>query len=244
MPRQPKIRWTTSQREKLTSAVTKWNRALSRERSRLRKSGISPEGIIPAGLRQKALRKTIQSAKELNRLVQQLQRNLKIGVRTVTTEGGVDIPAYQLAELEEKVNKINRIRQKRKKKFNPRSETGTLGRIEDYDFQRKKSARTVSASNWSKFVESVEKQSKNDYWQSRDEMYKQSYINTLREVYGDNPIALKLIDMLNKISAEKIVGAMYEYPVLQLDFIYVEDFELFNAQIQAIYDSWVEYLNE
>ena len=73
MPRQPKIRWNTNQKERLKKTVKRFNTKIERE---AKKSNIASE-YLPKKLSIKELKQSITTAKDLNLLEKSVQRAFK-----------------------------------------------------------------------------------------------------------------------------------------------------------------------
>ena len=76
----------------------------------------------------------------------------------------------------------------------------------------------IKKSDWKKFVESVEKQSKDSYASDRYERYKENFIRGLENAFGEK--GSELIEIAKQIDPETLTQMYYDNPILQIDFIY------------------------
>ncbi len=121
MPRQPKIRWNTNQKERLKKTVKRFNAKIARE---AKKSNIASE-YLPKKLNIKELRQSITTAKDLNLLEKSVQRAFKKDAfKLIKNEKGVTTTKYEKREVGIQVRRINLKRSYERKKANLTFEKG------------------------------------------------------------------------------------------------------------------------
>lgn len=213
------IKWTDSQQKKLATAVRRFNAKLTRERRKNPKSAY----YLPNKLNVRDLRKSITTRYELERLVRAVDRSFKPGAFTpITYETGVTTTKWELNELKLGVARINRNRAKLMAKIpEAPSKVGAMGSIERNMLRPKKfQPEKIKASDWEKFVESVERQQRASFNSERNQNYKDNYITAIQRelgAFGD-----ELVEMLLKTKAEVVADGYLHSPFLNIDFVYSE----------------------
>lgn len=217
MPRQYNIKWRKQDKQKVTNTVRQFNSKITR----LLKKNPALKPYLPDRINAKELTKNIQTRSDFNREINSLNRFLKKGAETpITTETGLRTTLWQRKEIGIKVATINRKRAVERKRANVSTFKGTMGSIQknnlepkQYDFNK------IKPSNWDKFVQTVEKQVKANYFSEKNELYKQNYMLAISNVFNKEDSA-RLLSIIQKIPAEKLVDLYYLDPVLQIDFVY------------------------
>lgn len=217
MSRHYNIKWRKQDKQKVTNTVKQFNSKITR----LLKKNPELKPYLPDRINAKELTKNIQTRSDFNREINSLNRFLKKGAETpITTETGLRTTLWQRKEIGIKVATINRKRAVERKRANVSTFKGTMGSIQknnlepkQYDFNK------IKPSNWDKFVQTVEKQVKANYFSEKNELYKQNYMLAISNVFNKEDSS-KLLSIIQKISAENLIDLYYSDPVLQIDFVY------------------------
>lgn len=231
------IRWRDSDRKALANAARKFNA----KRTRLLKQVPELEDFLPEKVNVQDMKKSVKTRRDLNNLLKSLDRFLVKGAeKPIVTKEGVKTTQYQKRELQIKVNAINARRRAELKKAAPSTEKGTMGTIRENNLLPKNAdINKVKKSDWAKYVESVEKQSKDSYSDERIESYKKNFIKGLENAFGEKGNNLKQLAM--QLSGDTLMEMYYNDPVLQIDFIY-DPLEM-QVKIEAMEEHLQEYLN-
>lgn len=216
MQKRYNIKWRDTDEKELAKAVRKFNA----KRTRLIKQVPELEEFLPPKQSTKDIKNAIKTRRDYNNALNSLERFMRKGAeKPIVTKEGVKTTAYEKKEIEIKVRAINQRRAAELKKAAPSTEKGTMGTVKNNNLKPKKyDIDKIKKSDWKKFVESVEKQSKDSYNVDKYERYKKNFIKGLENVFGEK--GRELIDIVEQINAEKLVQMYYDDPILQIDFIY------------------------
>lgn len=237
MPKRYNIKWRDSDRKALATAVRKFNA----KRTRLLKQVPELEDFLPKKASVKDIKDSIRTRRDFNNELKSLERFLVKGAeKPIVTKEGVKTTQYQKREIQIKVNAINARKRAELKKAAPSTEKGTMGTIRENNLLPKNAdINKVRKSDWAKYVESVEKQSKDSYSDERIERYKENYLKGLETAFGEKGNRIK--QLVSQLSGDVLMDMYYNDPVLQLDFIY-DPLEM-EVRIEAMEEHLQEYLN-
>lgn len=164
----------------------------------------------------------IKTRKEYNQAIKRMARFLKPGAEEKVQIGNSDksVTKFQLKEITINLQKINRMRKKELIELNPSTERGTMGIVREQNLKPKvmPNIKTVSTSNWEKFVESVEKQADKEYLETKRQRFYDNYKQSLRTAYGED--AKELEELLGKLDADELVMLYYQDPIFTASFQY------------------------
>lgn len=136
MPRTPRIRWTDAQVKRLDSAVRRYNAALSYAR----RSRPQDAEYLPSTMSAKNLRSTIQSNRELNRIVNSLNRGgTASAFQLVQNRRGEIMPKWQMREAQIAFSVQERRKSVERKRRGIETDagikTGNMGTIVEYNLK-------------------------------------------------------------------------------------------------------------
>lgn len=196
--------------------VRRFNDKIERE---IRKNP-SIGGILPDKLVLSEVKQAYTTKKDLRVLTNKVDRAFKRGAfKRVITKSGVDTTAYQLHELELGLQRINRARERVRKTVDQSPYKGTMGTIDANNLQPKKTnPNTVSARNWKKFVESIEKQAIPSYVDNGPDNYKAAYIKAAKRYLGGWQ-AHRVIEVVKQIPAYEFYTEGLNDPILFISYI-------------------------
>lgn len=216
MQKRYNIKWRDTDKKELAKAVRKFNA----KRTRLLKQVPELEEFLPPKASTKDIRKSVQTRRDLKNELNALERFMRKGAeKPIVTKEGIKTTAYEKKEIAIKVRAINQRRAAELKKAAPSTEKGTMGTIRENNLKPKKyDIDKIKKSDWKKFVESVEKQSKDSYASDRYDRYKENFIKGLENAFGEK--GSELIEIAKQIDAETLTQMYYDDPILQIDFIY------------------------
>lgn len=236
MQKRYNIKWRDTDKKELAKAVRKFNA----KRTRLLKQVPELEEFLPPKASTKDIRKSVQTRRDLKNELNSLERFMRKGAeKPIVTKEGIKTTAYEKKEIAIKVRAINQRRAAELKKAAPSTEKGTMGTIRENNLKPKKyDIDKIKKSDWKKFVESVEKQSKDSYASDRYDRYKENFIKGLENAFGEK--GSELIEIAKQINAETLTQMYYDDPILQIDFIY-DPLEM-QVKIDAMKEHLTDYL--
>lgn len=216
MQKRYNIKWRDTDEKELAKAVRKFNA----KRTRLLKQVPELEEFLPPKASTKEIRKSVQSRRDLKNELNSLERFMRKGAeKPIVTKEGIKTTVYEKKEISIKVRAINQRRASELKKAAPSTEKGTMGTVRENNLKPKQyDIDKIKKSDWKKFVESVEKQSKDSYASDRYDRYKENFIKGLENAFGEK--GSELIEIAKQIDAETLTQMYYDDPILQIDFIY------------------------
>lgn len=216
MQKRYNIKWRDTDEKELAKVVRKFNA----KRTRLLKQVPELEEFLPPKASTKEIRKSVQTRRDLKNELNALERFMRKGAeKPIVTKEGIKTTAYEKKEIAIKVRAINQRRAAELKKAAPSTEKGTMGTVIENNLKPKKyDIDKIKKSDWKKFVESVEKQSRDSYAADRYERYKDNFIKGLENAFGEK--GSELIEIAKQIDAETLTQMYYDDPILQIDFIY------------------------
>lgn len=237
MQKRYKIRWSSDDRKKLTTAVRKFNA----KRARLIKKDATYAEYLPEKASTVAIRKGIATRRDLINELNALNRFLRKGAEEkITTEKGVKTTKYEKKEVGIRVRRINRFRKKELESIEPSTSKGTMGTVRENNLRPKtyNIEKIRDNSTWENYIKMVERQSRESYYFERDELYKKNLLKAMRSEYG--AMGRKLIDLVKQIPASVLMEMYYSDSDLQIDFVYgQEEVEL---RIKRQYELMKKYL--
>lgn len=216
MQKRYNIKWRDTDEKELAKAVRKFNA----KRTRLLKQVPELEEFLPPKASTKEIRKSVQTRRDLKNELNSLERFMRKGAeKPIVTKEGIKTTVYEKKEISIKVRAINQRRASELKKAAPSTEKGTMGTVRENNLKPKQyDIDKIKKSDWKKFVESVEKQSKDSYASDRYDRYKENFIKGLENAFGEK--GSELIEIAKQIDAETLTQMYYDDPILQIDFIY------------------------
>lgn len=239
MQKRYKIRWSSDDRKKLTTAVRKFNA----KRARLIKKDATYAEYLPEKASTVAIRKGIATRRDLINELNALNRFLRAGAEEkIVTSKGVKTTKYEKKEVGIRVRRVNRFRKKELESITPSTERGTMGTIRENNLRPKKYdiEKIRDKSNWKNYIEMVERQSRESYYIERDELYKENLLKAMRSEYGAK--GRKLINLIKKIPANVLVDMYYYDSDLHIDFVY--GLEEVDRRVKRMEEKIEEYFNK
>lgn len=238
MPKRYNIKWHESDEKELAKAVRKFNA----KRTRLLKQVPELEDFLPDKLNVQDIKRETKTRSDFNKTLNSINRFMRKGAeKPIVTEQGVKTTQYEKNELQIKIRTINQRRAAERKRANVSTEKGTMGTIQANNLNPKKvDINKVKKSDWKKFVESVEKQSKDIYQKEKYDRYKENFIKGLQNAFGEK--ADRLVSMVEQIDPATLTQMYYDDPIIQIDFIY-DPIEM-QAKIEAMEEHLQGYLDQ
>jgi hypothetical protein len=223
MSKSSNIRWTDSQKQKLSKSVQKFNTKITKTLKQ------HPElsEFLPNKYNTKELKSEIKSAKDLNALVKRMERIFsENALQPIQTDTGIKTTKWEKHEVALSVKKINQERKHELIEAAPSTEKGTMGTIQRNNLLPKNfNFNKMSRADWKQFKASAFKQAMPSYKDAKAELYKENYLKAFMNVMSDvngklSKQAQSLYDKIKKLDGETIANALYSDPILDLQFIY------------------------
>lgn len=236
MQKRYNIKWRESDEKALAKAVRKFNA----KRTRLINQVPELEEFLPSKISTKEIRERVKTRRDLKNELNSIERFMRKGAeKPIITKEGIKTTVYEKKEISLKVRAINQRRAAELKKAAPSTEKGTMGTIRENNLKPKQyDIDKIKKSDWKKFVESVEKQSKDSYASDRYDRYKENFIKGLENAFGEK--GSELIEIAKQIDGETLTQMYYDDPILQIDFIY-DPLEM-QVKIDAMEEHLTAYL--
>lgn len=232
------IRWTKAQQTKLRKTVKRWNDKLTREAKK------NPELFEVEGLERKyvkELKNSITSAKELERLVKEVDRAFKPGAWEIRTNSyGVKITQHQLQTYKSLERIVNRKRAEERSKFpeHPEwygtQETIADEKIPDYNL----SFDTAKGKFWGRKIKSLRTISQENYFDKKAEDFKRRYLKSLKTALGG--YASELAEVIGQMDANFIYSHLFDDYNLGIRPVYQSEVPPFE-RAEAILDDWLKF---
>ena len=235
MQKRYNIKWRKSDENELANAVRKFNA----KRTRLLKKNPKMEEYLLPKISTKKIRDEIKTRRDFKNVLNSVERFMRKGTeKPIITKEGVKTTAYEKKEIEIKIRAINARRTAERKRANVSTEKGTMGTIRENNLQPKRAdINKIKKSDWEKFKESVEKQSRDSYFQDKYERYKENLLKGLENAFGEKGKIIQ--EIAKQIPAEQLTQMYYDDPILQIDFIY-DPLEM-DVKIEAMTEHLKEY---
>lgn len=236
MQKRYNIKWRESDEKALAKAVRKFNA----KRTRLINQVPELEEFLPSKISTKEIQERVKTRRDLKNELNSIERFMRKGAeKPIITKEGIKTTVYEKKEISLKVRAINQRRAAELKKAAPSTEKGTMGTIRENNLKPKQyDIDKIKKSDWKKFVESVEKQSKDSYASDRYDRYKENFIKGLENAFGEK--GSELIEIAKQIDGETLTQMYYDDPILQIDFIY-DPLEM-QVKIDAMEEHLTAYL--
>ena len=219
MAKTGKIRWTADDEKELRDAVRRYNRKIAKVAKRQPElAEYQPSRINVAQAIKKAKSGTRKGYKEMLKHIEQYNKPGAEAV--VTTEAGVTTTIYQVTENKRAAAAINAYKRAGLKKAeeNASPYKGTMGRARENDFRPIKDRTQDTAPNsfeaYSRSLEERLMRFKNNYY---EDLYKQNYLEAVRQQFGVNSRLYKLVQ---DMSADDLSDLWYKDAVTDISFVY------------------------
>lgn len=239
MQKRPKIRWKIGEKEFLKKEIRNFN---ERRRRAIKKN---PDLInyLPT-LSYKEILSGITTRSDLKRILREINYSRNKDAFKIVKVGETKTTKWQLKVAKQRLSTINRRRALERKKAGVSTSKGTMGTIEQNNLKPKPFSPAKTQREWKAFLESLNKQIKDSYYNEKDERYKQNYLIAFRSAYGSWGYANELERIIGNAPAYLIVQAMYWNPILNIKFIYDDVDEGGHSDTaELIIETWKLYLN-
>lgn len=232
------IRWTKAQQKLLRKTVKRYNDKLRREVKK------KPELFEVEGLERKyvkELKNSITSAKELERLVKEVDRAFKPGAWEIRTNSyGVKITKHQLQTYKNLERIVNRKRAEERAKFPEHPEWyGTQEAIADEKIPNYSlSFDTAKPKFWERKLKTLKTISRDDYFDKKAEDFKRRYLKGLKTAMGG--YAPELIELLRNVDANFMYNKMFDDYSLGIKLLYQDEVPQ-DLRAEILLDGWLRF---
>lgn len=229
------IRWKSGEQDLLKKEIRRFN---DRRRRAIKKNPLL-YGILPT-VSYRDVMKNITTRSDYERIMRELNWSRTKNAFNIVKVDNAQTTKWELRRTKARLRKINADREKERIRANVSPEKGTMGTILENTLLPKKMPQFRTQTDWEKFVKSVEKQQYDNYFRNKDEIYSENYLLAWNKIFVNYRIA-ELEKILNKLSYYDIVGAMYDNPMLSLNFVYGKDDIELHEKADAIIEAWKYY---
>ena len=235
-----KIKWSAKDTKKVANTVRQFNAKITRT---LKKH---PElaDYLPERISTKQIRSSSITRQDLNRQLNSFNRFLRKNAEMpVLTQAGTQTTQWQKREVSIGIATINRSRSMARKKYGISTEKGTMGTaMENNLFKKSNNFDTIPPERFESFIQNLNNQMMSNYTDIKKEAYKQNYLQGIRNVFGQDPKASALIELLSNEDEEVFTEMLYSgNPDFMIDFMYDEIDQ--ENKLDQLIDSWMEHLN-
>lgn len=241
MSKQYKIKWSKQDIEELNRVVKNYNSKITR----LNKKNPENKSILPEKISAGDLKKLIETRQDLKREINSLKRFSKRGAETIVdvpnTQYNVKITKWQLTEMNRRVGIINRKRKSRLEEIqNTELQAGgkslgyTQGQLgmQPAEINALKPMNafipTMTQRDVNMRWKSIQKQSKDEYFNLKDEQCRVNFINSIKENFNEKDVqdvidAIRNMDLKTFITTFRKTGSTFElnYPDKEKYFEFV-----------------------
>lgn len=213
------IRWKPGELDAAAKAIESHNR-------RIRAYNKRTGGDLPTIPKPKTMLKGLESRADLNRALKSLTKSAK-DFEMVTTRTGIEMPKWQKREIEKAVRRINLERARRNQIIKAAAgdiDPGNrvmMGKLAEAEHRKKRPLGKVRKSDFASYYESIRKQSDPEYWKKRDQIYINSYIESLSNNLGAET-ARRIKDIISNLNPFDVVVESVTNEYLDHDFTYSE----------------------
>lgn len=238
MPRRTGIIWKPGEKAELERVLKNFN---ARRRYAIKKNPDLVNYLPPMPV--KSTVKSIKTRKDLTNLKKEIELSKKKGAFEVTKVGVVKVTKFELSVQKRKLRQLNAKRAAARKKADVSTVKGTMGTIAQNNLNKKKLTKPKSRLEWEKFKSSMEKMLADNYDDEKSKQYRANYYAAFLENYGLSE-AVELMEILEKLTHQEIVQALYDNPKLNIEFLYDDREEWDLAYRDEIIEEWKEYLKK
>lgn len=179
------------------------------------------KAFLPEKLSVKEVNEKIKTRQDFNRELKSYQRFLKKGAeKPIMSDTGIKTTTWEKREIGYKVAQINRNRTREAKRADVSTTKGTMGSIVANNLKPKKyNLDKIKASDWEKYIQTVEYQVMSNYTANKIEQYKANYLQAIIRNLGTGKKAMELIELVEGLDASMMYYSFYDDPVVQIQFI-------------------------
>ena len=249
MSKRYKIRWTESDNRELKKAVKNFNAKLTR----LEKKNPEIKNALPERRTVKQMRELITTRNDLNRELNALKRFSHKGMEKIVvipgTDNNIKATKWEKEEITRRIGIINRKRKKRLDFINELELTDrgqplgytagqvTMGKTEKLSLEPMVAfTPKMSRTGFRKKSRNVFKESQEAYWNWRDALLKENYIQSLEENFNPKDIK-KIIKAIDRLSFEEFYK-IFRAEGGNFELNYPPNAEEYAAYLEGLYAIW------
>lgn len=252
MRKQYNIRWTDSDNQELSRVVKNFNAKISR----LAKANPKNKNVLPEKVSVRQMRELIKTRQDLNRELNALKRFSQRGAEKIVKVPGNDYnlktTKWQKEEMIRRIGVINRKRKQRLKEINELEvELEHKGKKLGYskkhlgmDTEEKNSLKPMNAfspkmtrNDLNYKFKHIINESQSSYWNARELLHKQNYIDSLLRNYPEQDIK----DIIKKIEEMdyKEFRKIYDSDPNMMEWSYFQTKEQQEQYLNKIRSVWM-----
>lgn len=259
MSKRYNIRWTDNDSNDLRKAVKNFNAKITRLEKKIQKTiDTSPDKNVREQARQlknalpdrvsvKAKRELITTRQDLKRELKSLQRFTEKGAEQLVeipdNQYNLKLTKWQKQDIINRTRVINRNRKimlEQVEKLPASSRGQQLGytvSMGDTDLKQfeplKPFTYTMDRTGLNKRHLSVIKESQSEYWDFRNRVLQDTYINQIELTFGDRPRAKAIIEKIKSLSPKEFYK-IFKGEVDAFEWVYIENEKEYDSKLSAL----------
>lgn len=230
------IRWKSGEQDLLKKEIRRFN---ERRRRAIKKNPLL-YGILPT-VSYRDVMKNITTRSDYNRIMRELNWSRAKNAFNIVKVDNAQTTKWELRRTKARLRKINKDRAKELERANVTPSKGTMGTVLENSLLPKKMPKISSQKDWQKFVESVEKQQYDAYFRDKNQIYSENYLKGWETNFGTYRLK-EIQKILSGLDYADIAGAMYDNPLLSMNFEYTKDDIELHEKADAIIEAWKYYI--
>jgi hypothetical protein len=183
------------------------------------KNSPKKRSFLPSKVSITDIREKVYSRQDFNRIINRLDRFGRRGAeKIVTTKGGATVTKWELKEAKNLSRFANIKKAWRRKKLGISPQKGNVMSAEAIGLSPTvtEAVETKTERDLEKFIQSMERRLKADYYEQGYEQYKEHYLKGIKNQLGDK----ELIEMIEAIDPEELFEQTVANPKMRINFMY------------------------
>ena len=243
--------WKSNDEEALKKAVKNFNAKVSRN---IKKNPDNAK-YYPEKVSYSELKKLVKSRHDLNREINSLRRFSEKGAEKIVNLPGynkhnISLTKWQKEDMQRRASNINRKRARRRKAISEIEMTDRGQKLGykkgDFGMGSIKDLETAPTSAFTDAMElrdlkgrfkALRKESSSEYWNEKDEILKQNYIEALERNYNESDVE-EITDKIKGMSHAEF-RKVFEAEGGNFELAYPGDQDGYNASLNALKSQWI-----
>ena len=213
---------------------------------------------MPGVVRGRELRdKIINTRKDLNREIGELERFMKADLNKITDYGNVKISEYELKEAQRLLRLGNKNVAKERARIEEipmtsfgkpvtytengtvkQQTVGMMGRLKEHEFRELSiDIGDKDRYRWNKFMDVLRKRADPEYIAKKNYQLRQNYLISLHRVMGTNPFTVQITEKILQIDPAEFAAKYFsDTDITTIEYIYDENIDERLDRLEKIFD--------